>query len=85
MLDKIVYAKKNANKLVEDELDEFRTEIEEKFQNAQTRSYIMPRAKVVSKLFSRRVKNSSANSLDGGLEENLRQLGGLTESRLTLN
>jgi len=44
LLDKIVYEKKSVNKLVEDELAEFRVEIEAKFQYAQTKSYFMSRA-----------------------------------------
>ena len=43
MLDKIVYEKRNVNKLVEDELDEFRKEIEAKFAASQTKRYAMKR------------------------------------------
>ena len=43
MLNKIVYEKRNVNQLVEDELDEFRKEIESKFAQGQTKGYFMPR------------------------------------------
>ena len=45
MLNKIVYEKRNVNQLVEDELDEFRKEIEAKFAQGQTKGYIMLRDK----------------------------------------
>ena len=43
MLNKIVYEKKKVNQLVEDELDEFRREIEAKFAVSLSKHYVMPR------------------------------------------
>ena len=43
MLNKIVYEKKKVNQLVEDELDEFRREIEAKFTVSLSKHYVMPR------------------------------------------
>ena len=43
MVDKISYEKRNVNVLVEDELDEFRQEIEVKFAEAETKRYVMAR------------------------------------------
>lgn len=43
MLEMIVYEKRNVNKLVEDELDEFRKEIEAKFAESQIKNYQMHR------------------------------------------
>ena len=43
MVEKISYEKRNINVLVEDELDEFRQEIEVKFAEAETKSYVMAR------------------------------------------
>ena len=57
MLNKIVYEKRNVNQLVEDELDEFRKEIESKFALGQTKGYIMPRD-------SRRHESSSVEDIE---------------------
>ena len=43
MLDKIVYEKRNANQMVEDELNEFRKEIEAKFEVSEAKNYVMKR------------------------------------------
>ena len=42
-LDKIVYEKKNVNKPVEDELCQFRREIEAKFAKSMTKDFVMTR------------------------------------------
>ena len=43
MLDKIQYEKKDINLMVEEELDEFRKEIEAKYASASTKNYVMER------------------------------------------
>ena len=48
LVDHKVYEKKNVNQLVEDELAEFRKEIEAKFADAQTKNYVMARKDIES-------------------------------------
>lgn len=43
LLGKISYEKKNVNKMVEEELDEFRREIDLKFAEAETKNFVMDR------------------------------------------
>lgn len=43
LLGKITYEKKNVNKMVEEELDEFRREIDLKFAEAETKNFVMDR------------------------------------------
>jgi len=59
MVDKISYEKRNINVLVEDELDEFRQEIEVKFAEAGTKSYVMARKVEPPKKHQKHKKKSS--------------------------